>query len=400
MICLPDGRYVVPGNRWDLVTAAHPRPFLSVIVPYYQGERQLAMLLEGLRLQSYPRSRFEVIVADDGSPQPLTLDACSLDVRVVRQEDLGFRAAAARNLAVRSARGQVLVFLDQDTIPTTGYLEAISRLPSLVPDALVVGRREHADLAGWTPLEVRDWINGHGPAPRELGAPEWLSRGYRDSSDLLRADSSSYQYVISAVMCCSAQLFSEIGGFDESFRHYGGEDWEFAFRAWNAGAVLAHEPAAVAWHDGPDWAGRSSPDSRRQEKEEEKRALLERIPPEDVSRGEYPANLLLSLNGPVSPRLLQALLACRLNVAVYPDGETPGRLARSRARYQATFHGEAPSDDLVALLQDAVDQLRENTVGEVRFGRLLVRSSRVLGRVARWQHALPGRDLMAELFRR
>lgn len=40
---------------------------------------------------------------------------------------------------------------------------------------------------------------------------------------------------------------------------YGGEDWELAHRAWLAGAEPAHEPAAVAWHDGPD-AGARPPD--------------------------------------------------------------------------------------------------------------------------------------------
>ncbi|MGL1797823.1 glycosyltransferase family 2 protein, partial [Vibrio parahaemolyticus] len=41
-----------------------------------------------------------------------------------------------------------------------------------------------------------------------------------------------------------------------TFRAYGGEDWEWVHRAWQAGAVLAHVPDAVAWHDGPDWSGR------------------------------------------------------------------------------------------------------------------------------------------------
>ena len=47
-----------------------------------------------------------------------------------------------------------------------------------------------------------------------------------------------------------------MGGFDDSLRDYGGEDWDVAARAFNNGAVLVHEPRAVAWHDGPDWAGR------------------------------------------------------------------------------------------------------------------------------------------------
>ncbi len=106
---------------------------------------------------------------------------------------------------------------------------------------LAVGRRRHADLSG----------DG-----RELPEPAWLREAYAASRDLLDADGRSFRFVISAVMACRRELFEDLGGFDERFVGYGGEDWDLAYRAWNAGAVLVHEPAAVAWHDGPDWAGR------------------------------------------------------------------------------------------------------------------------------------------------
>ena len=51
-------------------------------------------------------------------------------------------------------------------------------------------------------------------------------------------------------------MFDAAGGFDETFRSYGGEDWEWTYRAWLRGAVLAHAASAVAWHDGPDAGAR------------------------------------------------------------------------------------------------------------------------------------------------
>jgi hypothetical protein len=65
-----------------------------------------------------------------------------------------------------------------------------------------------------------------------------------------------------------------VGGFDEQFRVYGGEDWEWAYRAWLAGAVLAHAGDAVAWHDGPDWAGRELADPARRERKDAETLLL------------------------------------------------------------------------------------------------------------------------------
>ncbi len=198
----------------------------------------------------------------------------------MRQEDRGFRAAAARNLGARAAEGEVLLFLDGDTVPSPTYVEELAALPALLPDALVTGRRRHADLTGWTPDRLRAWFAG-GPAPEELTEPAWL----REAGSLLDADDRSYRFVISAVMGTSRALFREVGGFDETFDGYGGEDWELAHRLFTAGAVLAHRERAVAWHDGPDWGLRGDdPVAARREKNAETRSLA-RLLPDPAARG-------------------------------------------------------------------------------------------------------------------
>ncbi|WP_431779316.1 glycosyltransferase family 2 protein [Microbacterium aurantiacum] len=249
---------IVPGNRWDLVGDARPAtpPRVSVIVAHYDQPDELARTLAALAAQDHPADRLEIIVADDGSPHPVSVPA---GVRVVRQEDRGFRLAAVRNLGVRASTGDILCFLDADTAPEPGYISALTRLPALLPDTVTVGRRRHADLAG-VPVQtpVAEAVRG-----RELAEPAWLADAYARSRNLLDADDRSYRYVIGAVIACSRRLFDDVGGFDESFTAYGGEDWEWAHRAWQAGALLAHVPDAVAWHDGPEWAGREGSDRER-----------------------------------------------------------------------------------------------------------------------------------------
>ena len=237
---------------------------VSVVVTHYDAPDRLGLVLAGLAAQTLAAARFEVVVADDGSPTPPVLPEQPYALRLVRQEDDGFRAAAARNLGAASTGGRLLCFLDGDTVPEPGYLEAVlTTCDRLAADdvhgpgeALVVGRRRHADLAGWTPGRLRGWFDGGPEAPAELAEPSWLLDGFGWTDDLRAADDESYRFVIAAVLSVHRSLFERVGGFEGSFRCYGGEDWELANRCWLAGAQLRYVPAAVAWHDGVDFAGR------------------------------------------------------------------------------------------------------------------------------------------------
>ena len=253
----------VLGNDWQRLDGIHPAPArtVSVVVVHHDQERQLTRTLTALARQRYPRDRVEVIVVDDGSRRAPDVPE---GVRLLRQERDGARRAAARNRGARAGRGEILCFLDADTAPEPEYLERLARLPSLTPEAVVVGRRRHARLDAVDPAAE---IATAGPA-HELPAPTWLHDGYVATRDLREAGPRGFRYVISAVLGCTRWFFDELGGFDEEFVEYGGEDWEWAHRAWLSGALFAHVPDAVAWHDGPDWGAREMTDRRAQKNAE------------------------------------------------------------------------------------------------------------------------------------
>ncbi|WP_052327900.1 glycosyltransferase [Serinicoccus marinus] len=248
------------------------RPACTVVVPYYRDQPMLDLVLARLDAQRGVLGGLEVVVADDGSPTEPVLRPVRLPVTVVRQPDLGFRLAAARNLGATRAQGRVIVFLDGDTAPEDDYVATLQRA-CLEGPTLAVGRRRHARLGGAG--TDQDW-----PPSACLTEPGWLREGYAATRDLRDADDTSFRYVIGAVSAISRDVFEAVGGYDETLTGYGGEDWDLAWRAWLAGARLRHEPAALAWHDGPDLAGRHEGDAAglARLKNAETAALAERIP--------------------------------------------------------------------------------------------------------------------------
>lgn len=116
-------------------------PFVSVIIVNFNGAHYLPTCLTALRAQTYPSDCFEVIVSDnasrDGSLQLLENDFPW--VRVLRNDqNLGF--ATANNIAIRAARGQFVILLNNDTNPTASWLENMVRVAQDHPQAgLVTG---------------------------------------------------------------------------------------------------------------------------------------------------------------------------------------------------------------------------------------------------------------------
>ncbi|MBW0118394.1 glycosyltransferase, partial [Pseudonocardia abyssalis] len=339
---------LVPGNRYDLLDEHPvPRPEVSVVVAHYRQPEQLARTWHALCHQTL--RPVEIVIADDGSDPPPEVPTGGPPVRVVTQADLGFRAAAARNLGVAATSGEVLVFLDADTVPEPDFLERLTARVARCSDVLAVGRRRHADLTGLPP----------GTDPRtlpELPEPAWLRKGYAETRDLLDADGTSFRFVISAVLACRRSLFDDIGGFDERFVGYGGEDWDLAYRAWNNGAVLVHERSAVAWHDGPDWALRGGA-GKDAEKDRERTRLAELIPEPGTRRGGPPGGLpdvlVTTEPGPGA-----ALVASSLRDQEHHDMEigdrwSPDQLLRARVRMRVA--GPLPRWAVGAAVRALVD---------------------------------------------
>ncbi|MCY1658854.1 glycosyltransferase [Dietzia sp. SL131] len=224
---------------------------VDVVIPFYEDQPMLDRILTALRHQSDPRRTVRVIVSDDGSR---TAPVVPPEVTVVRQDDRGFRASAARHLGACAGEGDLLLFLDGDTVPGPDFVATMCAALDGHPDLLAVGRRRYGRFAvtrtGAEPTFEPDEI---------LPDPAWPAAFYAETTDLTRGE-DLWRGVLSAACGLHRRLYDLAGGFDPDIVGYGGEDWDLAWRCEQAGGRLRYLPDAVAWHDGPDWAGRADAD--------------------------------------------------------------------------------------------------------------------------------------------
>lgn len=201
----------------------------TVVVPTFGRPRQVEACLEALTAQTL-REPWEVVVVDDGSPEPLTglaeRFAGRLDLRVIRQDNAG--PAAARNRGVGEARGTFIAFTDDDCLPERDWLATLVGAARERPYALVGGTT----------------ING---LPHELFAS--TSQMIVDLVyEHFNADPERAYFFASNNVLCPRERFLALGGFDATFPRAGAEDRDFCDRWRMAGWPLVWRPAARVEH--------------------------------------------------------------------------------------------------------------------------------------------------------
>ena len=115
-----------------------------MIIPTYDRSKLLNYTLLSLLQQDIDKSRFEVIVADDGSSdntrEIADRYAKEMNVKYVYQADKGYRPASARNMGIRAAEGHICMFIDSGILLNANCLrEHIDYYPGLDDKIALVG---------------------------------------------------------------------------------------------------------------------------------------------------------------------------------------------------------------------------------------------------------------------
>ncbi|MFC1664488.1 glycosyltransferase [Pseudomonadota bacterium] len=130
----------------------------SVIVPVYNRVEMLSKTLAALANQTYPKSLFEVIIADDGSsddPQSLVeIFAPYISIKSVKQRDSGYRLSAVRNLGIQAASHEYIVLLDCDVVPAKEYVESFMRYFHVSDQIALFGLRRFVCIDSYTYQDI------------------------------------------------------------------------------------------------------------------------------------------------------------------------------------------------------------------------------------------------------
>jgi glycosyltransferase involved in cell wall biosynthesis len=205
--------------------------FVSIIVPCYNEQSTIHLLLEALYAQTYPRGKLEVIISDGLSTDRTrevitTFQDGHPDLRVRLVENPKRIIPAAVNQAIRAACGEVLVRMDAHSMPHPDYVERCVA-------ALESGKGDN--VGGLWEIQPA----GEGWMARSIAAAAAHPLGVGDARYRLGGSPQAVDTVPFGAFHRS--LVERIGYFDETLLT--NEDYEFNTRVRQAGGVVWFDPA-------------------------------------------------------------------------------------------------------------------------------------------------------------
>ena len=212
-------------------------PRCTIVIPVHGRAGLTRRCLDAI-VTDPPGTTFEIVVVDDASTDdtPALLARQPAVVRSLRREQNGGFAVACNDGAA-AARGELLVFLNNDTEPHPGWLDALVAHADAHPEAAAVGAK----------LLFPDGTVQHaGVAICQDGRPRHIYAGFPADHPAVETP-RPFQAVTAACMLVRRPNFEHTGGFDPAFRN-SLEDVDLCLRLRESGAEVHYCPTSVVTH--------------------------------------------------------------------------------------------------------------------------------------------------------
>ena len=198
-------------------------PYFSVVVCTRNGSATLEACLAALEKQTY--EKYEVIVVDDGSTDNVpAIAAAHHSVRYLRQDHSGL--SVARNTGKDAARGDVVVYTDDDCVPDHDWLRFLA-----------------------SAFDDPSWVAAGGPnlpPPPRNNTERCVAAAPGGPCHVLLNDEEA-EHLPGCNLAIRKSALDAIGGFDSVFRA-AGDDVDVCWRLREAGGRLRFVPGAMVWH--------------------------------------------------------------------------------------------------------------------------------------------------------
>ena len=201
---------------------------VSIIIPTFNGASRIGNCLDAL-LKQGEKADMQILVVNDGSTDK-TVDVVARysGVRLINQVNAG--PAAARNRGANEANGSIILFTDDDCVPTSDWL---SSMISAFDDKEVFGAKgayrtaQKSVVARFVQIEYED---------------RYRLMARLDSIDFIDTYSAGFR----------RDHFLEMNGYDTSFPVACAEDIELSYRMSARGWKMKFVPTAIVYHTHPD----------------------------------------------------------------------------------------------------------------------------------------------------
>lgn len=237
------------------------KPSCSLIITTYNQKERLALVLDSVRaLETLPT---EVLIADDGSAEDtkelIESYATNFPCPLVHiwQEDQGFRASRARNLAIKATRGEYIIIIDGDMIIESHFVRDHLRFAKkgvLIQGSRIILDQSFTDQMMQAYSNKQQNIFQQAFQKKEFKATRCaLLSKLVFALSTIKASVFAKKELIKGVRSCNMSFYKAdcvaINGFNEAFEGWGREDSEFVARfLFNGGELRRLEFAGVAYH--------------------------------------------------------------------------------------------------------------------------------------------------------